>query len=395
MKQVRIYWLSVLALMVAGSVFASDAASPFRLSNRIRLEADDNVYQTSSDTDSSFNIYEEIELMVNLNLETTYIGLRYRPSIVWYSDRDSGTTDFLNDLDFNLSQQFGQMVTLGITEQLRAGQLPAVESGDYRVRSDDDNIYNSVLATLALQVAPSTRLDFSGRNQILRYDEDAREADNYVIWVAGFSLRQNFGSLSTISGDIRYQTTDYKDAPKEYRRNSDTIYAGLGLEQTFSPQLVGHARGGASVRSFDLDAYDDSTDPYVELSLTYLPSPATRLTMNLGYAISESDVSYYLSENRFDASLHFAHDLTAKIILYLSAGYSYGEYDADYEFQQLAGAPLGDEDESSFYGSARVTYQLNRNNWLEMGWQYVKLDSDVQTEYDRNRVNLGWRIQLF
>jgi len=394
MKLFRISVAALLALLMVGSAYA-DTARALHLSNRVRFEYDNNVFQTDGDEKNSFNFYEALEISLNLNLETTYLGINYRPSFVWYSGRDSGTTDFLNDLDANFSQKFGPVVTLGISEKLRAGQLPAVEDDDYQVRSDDDNIYNSVLATLAIQMLPATRLDLSGRHVLLKYGEDIHDNDNYRILVGGISLRQVLGSLSTISIDGRYSDTAYTDAEEQFNRDSDTIYLGLGLEQTFNPKFLGHVRVGVSRRDYDLSDYDDSTDPYADLSISLLPSPATRLTANLGYSIAESSAGNYLSENRLNTSLHFSHDCTAKITLNASVGYAFSKYDADYQLRTLDGANLGNQDANRFYATALLAFQVLRNNWLEFGWQFVKLDSDVEASYDRHRLNLGWRIQLF
>lgn len=397
MKTSRCSITTVLALLLAGAAAYANTASPFHVANRIRFEFDDNVYQTDRNEEDSFNIYEEIELSLNLNFENTFLGLRYRPNLVWYSGRDDGETDFLNDLDLNFSQKFGPAFTLGISEKLRAGQLPAVEDGDYRVRSDEDNIYNSVLATLACQILPATRLDLSARHIILEYDDASHNNDNYRIIIGGLSLRQTFGSLSTLSLDARYEDSEYNDADPRFRRDASTIYAGLGLEQTLNPALLGSLRAGVSVRDFDLEGYDDHTDPYVDFSLSFFPSPATRLTANLGYAIGESDASAYLTETRFNASLHLAHDFTAKLTLATSVGYSHGEFESDYSFSAARGASISDEDDDRYYATALLSFQILRNNWLEFGWQYLKIDADnsVETPYDRNRLNLGWRIQLF
>ena len=45
----------------------------------------------------------------------------------------------------------------------------------------------------------------------------------------------------------------------------------------------------------------------------------------------------------------------------------------------------------------RLSYRLNRVNWLEAGYQFVMLDSDLagRESYERNRVDVGWKIQLF
>ena len=58
---------------------------------------------------------------------------------------------------------------------------------------------------------------------------------------------------------------------------------------------------------------------------------------------------------------------------------------------------LGDADENAILVSARLSYRIGRINWIETGWQYVKLDSDVQdrVSYDRSRIDIGWKIQLF
>jgi len=46
---------------------------------------------------------------------------------------------------------------------------------------------------------------------------------------------------------------------------------------------------------------------------------------------------------------------------------------------------------------ARATYRVNRINWIEAGYQYVMFDSDVsgRESYERNRIDVGWKIQLF
>jgi hypothetical protein len=127
--------------------------------------------------------------------------------------------------------------------------------------------------------------------------------------------------------------------------------------------------------------------------VTFLPSPATRITGAASYSIYESDVARYLSQNRTYLSLSLAHDFTAKLSFYLSGAYGLYLYEADYALD----AGLGDGDEESFLVSLRLAYRVNRINWIEAGWQYVKLDSDVmnRVSYDRNRIDIGWKIQLF
>ena len=401
MKQIRLFIVAASLLALASPAFAE---SPIHLNNRLRLGYDDNVYQageataadgstvTHDETDS-FRIIEELEMLVNLNLQRTYLGLRYRPSFIWYSDRDDDDSDFLHDVDLNFVQKITPALVLSISDTLRASQLPELQDENYVVRAKDDNYYNSALATLSYNVRPETRLDLSGRYILLRYTEDANENDNYYSAVGGLTLRQQLASRTTLMGDLRYQTVVYDEAEEAYNRDANSVFGGLGVEQTFNPKLLGSLRAGVEQRMYDNDAADDNTQPYGELSMTFLPTPATRITTAASYSIYESDVAAYLSQNRTYLSLSFAHDFTTKLNFYLSGAYSLNQYEADYALETGA----VDADENSFLLSARLAYRINRINWLEVGYQFIKLDSDLvnRESYDRNRFDIGWKIQLF
>ena len=401
MKQIRLFIVAACLLALASPAFAE---SPIHLNNRLRLGYDDNVYQAGEATASdgstvthdatdSFRIIEELEMLVNLNLQRTYLGLRYRPSFIWYSDRDDDDSDFLHDVDLNFVQKITPALALSISDTLRASQLPELQDENYVVRAKDDNYYNSALATLSYNVRPETRLDLSGRYILLRYTEDANENDNYYSAVGGLTLRQQLASRTTLMGDLRYQTVVYDEADADHNRDANSIFGGLGAEQTFNPKLLGSLRAGVEQRMYDNDAADDNTQPYGELSMTFLPTPATRITGAASYSIYESDIASYLSQNRTYLSLSFAHDFTTKLNFYLSGAYSLNQYEADYALETGA----VDADENSFLVSARLAYRVNRINWLEVGYQFIKLDSDLvnRESYDRNRFDIGWKIQLF
>ena len=89
-------WLCafLFVLVIADAAWAREGAKPFQVNNRLRFEYDDNIYQSENDKESSFKIIEELEFLVNFNLQNTYIGVRYRPSYVWWDERPSDSTDF-------------------------------------------------------------------------------------------------------------------------------------------------------------------------------------------------------------------------------------------------------------------------------------------------------------
>ncbi|MDP2324057.1 MAG: hypothetical protein Q8N51_08510, partial [Gammaproteobacteria bacterium] len=260
MKQIRLFIVAGLLLALAAPVLAASAESPVHVNNRLRLGYDDNIYQEDSNRDpnSSFRVVEEIEMLVNLNLERTYLGLRYRPSLIWYEDRVPDDMDFLNDMDLNFTHSFSPSLSLSLNDTLRAGQLPELQDEGYVVRQNDDNIYNSALATVSYNIKPETRVDLSGRLITLKYTKDTvypngevedHRNDNYYSMVGGLTLRQQLASRTTVMGDLRYQVLTYNEADADNNRDADTAFAGLGLEQTFSPQLLGTLRAGVEQRT--------------------------------------------------------------------------------------------------------------------------------------------------
>lgn len=388
--------LIAAALFAVFSATAFAQSQPFHVYNRLRVGYDDNIYSSKIDEKSSLRLVEEVELKLNLALERLYVGIDYRPSLLWIPERDDNETDFLHDLTGSLSLAITPQLVFSFKDTLRASQLPELESDGYYVRADDDNIINTALATLAYNILPQTRIDLSGRYSILHYNEKAHDVDNYWMVVGGASLRQQLASHTTVFGDFRYQVLRYPDAPDGLDRDSDSIFAGLGLEQTFSEQLIGSLRGGVQNRQYDNDRFDDKTSPYVDASLTIMPTPDTRFTLSGGYSVSESDITAYASQDRFAFALNLAHDFSNRLTLYANGQVAIGKYKADYAYEDEENH-YTDDDETTYSAGARLSYKILQNNWLELGYTFTKLDSDVwgRTSYDRNRVDLGWKIQLF
>ena len=392
----KLQGMIVAGLLAAFAATAFAQSQPFHVYNRLRVGYDDNIYSAANDEKASLRLVEEVELKLNLALERLYVGIDYRPSLLWIPERENNETDFLHDLTGSLSLALTPQLVFSFKDTLRASQLPELESEGYYVRSDDDNIINTALATLAYNILPQTRIDLSGRYSILHYNEKAHDVDNYWMVVGGASLRQQLASHTTVFGDFRYQVLRYPDAPEGLDRDSDSIFAGLGLEQTFSEQLIGSLRGGVQNRQYDNDKFDDSTSPYIDASLTIMPTPDTRFTISGGYSVSESDITAYASQDRLALALNLAHDFSNRLTLYANGQIAIGRYDADYAYEDEE-KHYTDDDETTYSAGARLSYKILQNNWLELGYTFTKLDSDVwgRTSYDRNRVDLGWKIQLF
>ncbi len=387
-------WLTVLALVAAvmlpWGVLAREGARPWQISNRLRVEYDDNIYQRENDKTGSFRIIEEVEFMFNFNLEQTFVSLRYRPSLSWYENRKPDKTDINHDLDFVFNHAFTPRLSLSLTDTLRRGEQPELQDGNLLVREDDDFYYNSFNATLGYRFRPETRLELAGRYVLLRYDSDTTSKDeDYDIYVGGLTLRHRLMKQTTMLGDFRVEGVHYDGVD----RGSKSIYVGAGAEQSFSPSLVGNARAGYQRKNYNEDGLGDQNAPYGDLSLTFLPSPATRITGGASYSLWEANVFPYANQKRAMGYLSLANDFTAKISFYLSGSVARGKYDADQAVHQNNVVDYGG-DENSYQASTRATYQLNRQNWLEASWQFIRLSSDLRESYTENRVGMGWKVRL-
>ena len=377
----------VVAASLYGNAEAADQTRTYQLKNRIRVEYDDNINETEDNTQDSLKVIEELELLVNLTLEQSFVGFRYRPSFVWWADREEDDTDLHHDLSLVLAHNFTPRLSGSIKETYRRAELPELTDRGVIVRQNNDFDYNLLDGSVSYLLRPATRLELAARHTLLRYDEESVAInEDYDIYAGGATLRHQVSEDTAVLGEYRRESIEYDGAD----RGSDSDYIGAGAEQIFSPNLLGNLRAGFQRKEYEDDAIDSSDAPYVDASLTYLPSPATRVTAGLGYSLFEADVFPFANQERTLLFASVAHDVTARVSLYLSASHQISQYDAEESIDQT----VADGDENISQASARVSYKVNRNNWLEAGWQFLTLGSDLREEFERNRVELGWRTQL-
>jgi hypothetical protein len=363
---------------------------------RLRAEYDDNAFQTETDETDSSKIIVEPELAFNLNGDQTFLALNYRPQFVSWSGSDAPDSSVNHNVDVTLNHNFTPRLAVSIKDLFRNGEQNTLSEDETDFSKDSQFTYNSANGSLMFKVSPETRVDLSARHQMLRYDRDAQaDIGDYDIVVGGVDLRHQFLPETTLVGELRAESTDYTEADD---RSSSGVALGVAAEQMFNPNLIGNGRVGLQHKSFDDDGIDDSDTPYIEANLTILPSPATRVTTGLGYDQSETEVYPFANQQRFRIFAGLGYDLTARMTWDLTASYSMSKLEADEALSSERTGPdgtvLADGDENVVQVSTRLSYRLNRSNSVELGWQFVDLDSDVRENYARNRLSLGWKTEI-
>ncbi len=398
-----IFLLCILILPVSAT--AREGARNWHIINRLRLEYDDNIRQVDRDTTSSWKIIEELEFQINFNLEQTFVGLRYKPSFIWWENRSEDSTDLHHDFDFILNHEFSPNVTLSVKDTFRYAELPELIERGVVVRQENDFIYNMLKAALTYRWRPKTRLEVAGRYDLLRYDEDeVADRHDYDLYVFGLSMMHSLLPETTVGGEFRYESLDYEDVVRDLgdeihriRRDSESYQFGGVMDHMFNPSLLGNARAGLQYKDYEDSDISSETAPYIDGAITYVLSPATRITTGASYSLFDANIFPYANQTRARLYGSIAHDLTARVTFTLAGNYTRGEYkegDIPAEIREQYEVPEGSESEDIYQLSSRIVYQVNRNNWVELGWQYVKLDTDVRMEYERNRFNVGWRARL-
>ncbi len=393
----RMLWVgtAMVALAAMGtSALAAEGAKIWQIQNRLRVEYDDNVQQVRDELEEdSIKVIEEVEFHVNLNLENTFLGARYRPSFTWYDNRPEDETDLHHDFDFILNQRFSPRFSLSVKDVLHYVENPEVIERGVLMREKNDFFHNNLNVIGKYKVTDKTQVDFSGRWVTLLYDDEAVGArEDFDLFVAGLTAIHALQPDTTVNGELRFETIDYDT--EEIDRGSQSYFASASVEQNFNPNLLGSLRAGWQHKEFEAAANaDDSDSPFADVSVTLLPSPDTRLTAGAGFTQFEPNVFPYVNQERTRVFASLAHDLTAKVALYLSSTYTQGDYDGD-EIADGAGREAIDGTEDILLVSSRLSYELNRSNWLDLVYQYTDFSSDLRDDYDRNRVSIGWKTKI-
>ena len=88
-----------------------------------------------------------------------------------------------------------------------------------------------------------------------------------------------------------------------------------------------------------------------------------------------------------------SHDITAKINFSISYSIVSSNYDSD--FLRDVSKNYGDEDLLKIL-NIRADYQINRNHFVEVGYQGRSRESEISdnSDYEKNKFYLGWKLEL-
>lgn len=366
-----------------------------RFQNHVRAGYDDNVYQSDDDssakTDSMF-ITDIVNLSAKINISSRTDALLYwQPEFRYRFDADPELVSY-QDLYARLNHAVSQRAFVTLSDRFRYQD----KDGQSNLGATDNQNYfeNELMGAVDYTLSSLSLVKVGAGYELRRWEEESygsgTAANDYDQITADASYIRELRPNTTqgILG-ANYVTHEYDGS----RGGFDSVAGYLGVDQNFSPNVTGNARVGYSFTDVDTGRDNtDSTSPYLQAGLDFNPTSRTTLNGSVGYSVYRAENSIYNAQDRFNLALGARQDITAKISLAGSMAYTHSMYDSDYA--RIAGIP--DAKDDYIVLSLRASYQVNRNNFLEAGYEYsVRMtDSDFLTEYDRNVLDIGWRLRL-
>ncbi len=388
MKTVR---CAVIALVAVGIFVPSQAWSAGdSMSFSVRVEGvyDDNRDGVENNKDSNFDTKIQPRVAFTYDLGRSYMSLFYMPYVLWRSDArdDQNDSEIYHELGVIFNYELTPTILFRASDFFSMTDDPRVSESGVTVREDATHILNTLNLGLDMEIDPTMLLSVNGMSSIKRYDEGVwNDYDEDKLGV-GATMRKEMGIDLDGLAIARLTQSEYHG---DRDRGADFVFAGLGFEKTFNPNLAAALNVGWNRASYnDLSGSKDS--PAGDVRVVVSPSPDTSLTLSARYELTDSDWFAFSTQERTSFVAMLDHRLTPKLTSGLSLIYANGEYKGD--TAMVAGATDGSDDMIAV--KARAKFSINPKLDLELGYQFEDWDSDIRPSFSRNKTSLALRASL-
>jgi hypothetical protein len=382
------------------------AVNPVRFSVSALARATDNRDAVGEDETDNVDYYVRPKLELVYETEASRLDVHYIPAYRFRTEPGDNQDESTWEHDFGLaaSRAVSTRLRLRLNAAVIVQDDPEIEEGGITVRGDQSYVRSVVKAGFNVDVMEYSNLDISVDNRIKSYDEDlvARVSDEESTTFAAAHRHQMTTTLrSLLTGS--YSLYSY-DSASALERDFTSGMAAIGLENSFTPNLLGAISVGAQTREYDDDGLDSDTAPYAHASLEGLLGENARVGGSLGLGVRDSDAYPFASQEYSELRGFMDASLSAKLKLRVSATYRVSTYDAD---NIPTGATSADAaaispdvysgssaDETTVVGDAELTFVATENATIFVGLRVEDIDSDVGQSYTKNTGRIGVTVSL-
>ena len=380
--------ISILAGMVAGQLVA-DGERSWTLSNSLRVGYDDNVYRDQTGRQDSVYVKDILDLAWKASMSDR-TDLSLKAQLIGQTDKDS---NLYPNLYAALNHAVSPRLLLTLEDMFRYDDRTGDFSGTGNRNDRFNYLYNRVMLGSGYVVDSQTRLQASVANAIERNESDADVYDTTQNSVSLYLARELQPQQTRLTLGVGYADLQYENLDSDFQQ----LTASAELGHTFNQQWDGVIGTGVDLvdANYINQPDDEFTNPRFNAGLTYSPSPRTRISGTYTYKYQTSNNTNYIGSLNQEIKLGVQHDLTAKIMVQATARM----VDRNYENEDWQGSddPLAtppDADEERMYLAARVSYNVTRNHFLEAGYEYGEVDRNSGDDWEQNKVDIGWRVEI-
>jgi hypothetical protein len=389
---------------------------PWSVAATVRGFYDDNVAtQKDSLAEESFGFEVSPSARLNLPLEQTFISLGYIYTFRWYEDREPNDTDQNHEFNGKLRHQFSPRHNIAVDDSFVITSEPSIVdrggiiTAPTRLRSKADVTHNRGAIEDNIDLTQQIGLSLGYVNSWYDYEQEntpgifgSRSAlldrMEHLFRIDGrytFSpslvgiLGYNFG-INDYTGDelIQPALPPFRPAMESDERDNYTHLIYLGADYDVSSKLRTSLRLGGQYTDYH-EAGETSISPFADASLSYVYLPGSAVEAGVRHTRSATDVVAADGSGTptLDAETtaiygELTHRITPKLVGSLLGQYQHSTFND--------GASDG-ESEDLFLVGINFEYRFTRHFTGEIGYNFDLLESDLDRDYDRNRIYVGLR----
>jgi hypothetical protein len=413
-----------LAALSAASVQAAYAPglSPQEKSKAWTLSGTLRGFYDSNPTDSvkgakqeSWGVEVSPSLAVNLALDQTLIGFSYTYDMRWYEARPEDEADHAHHVNLKVNHAFSERYKLDVGDTLNVAQEAELQTGivSNPRRTEQNYLHNLGRLAFSAELTPEWGVVAEYQNDYWDYDQDGNGSLSATMDRVEhlFSITGRWQAMPNTIGLVSYQygVTDHTSddslipnvppnvppifAPAAETRDANSHFVSVGAEQIFTSQLSGKAKIGAQFVDYPnaLPTQDDSViSPYADASAVYTYNPGSYLQLGIRHQRNQTDVAFGTAGTTpvQDQESTGVYGVVNHRIAPNFTGSLLGQF----QYSSFRGGGLDSKNDLLGAVGVNFAYQVNEFITAEAGYNFDRLDSDLQgRSFSRNRVYFGVR----
>lgn len=361
----------------------------------LRGDFTDNRDDTTTDKESTFDLFIQPSLDAILDWPTAVLTLTYAPSYRFRSNPadTQNETALFHHLVADLKWSPSNIARVGIKDTFDVIDDPSIQKNGETVRDDTSYVMNTTEAMANYRVSRLTEFHVDGQYSTKSYKEKEYADTSNESDVGGSLaiLRQVQRTLAVVAV-VKYTQYSYEKT-LGFDRGFSVMAGGLGIENMVGKELLAGVKGGYSAASYNDSELGDMNSPFVDAYLKYTPGSKIRVVGDVQHAISASTVYPYASQKATVLNLSTEWDADVKFTVGAVVYYAMGKYEVDTVSEELIDSGdytnLKDGNQDVIGASAKVIYKFDKDTSVKLAQSFEKLDSDVRDGYDKNTTSLS------